>query len=220
MAHRGPDPSDRRHFAPDAIPRLREAVADLSWLRERGYSEAAALKLVGDRLQLAGRQRTAVARSACGETQRRDRVSRRVRDVRGARVQVDGFNVLITLERALAGGPVLVGRDGARRDLAEVHGTWRPVEETDAAIATAARVLAGAAEVTWLLDAPVSNSGRLAARLRDLWEVRVERRPDPILAAFDGVVVTSDAGILDRCGPWFDLVGAADLPGAWWVDLG
>ena len=222
--HRGPDPLDRDQLGPEALPALRDAVFDLSWLRGRGYSEKAARKLVGDRRQLTGRQRLAIARSACSDAQRLDRGARRVADVAGRRVQVDGFNALITLERALSGGPVLVGRDGAHRDLAGVHGSWRPVAETDRALALAAEILAEAEAVTWLLDAPVSNSGRLARRLRALapWEVEVIPRPDPRLAAFEGVVATSDAGILDRCGPWFDLPGAGiarSIPDAWRVDL-
>jgi uncharacterized protein YyaL (SSP411 family) len=47
--HRGPHPKDPELFAPRHWPTLRRAVADLSWLLGRGYSEKAALKLVGDR---------------------------------------------------------------------------------------------------------------------------------------------------------------------------
>src|SRR6266404_1471952 len=43
---------------------------------------------------------------------------------------IDGFNLILTLESALGGGVMLVGRDGCYRDMASVHGTYRRVEET------------------------------------------------------------------------------------------
>src|SRR5437763_1300671 len=59
-SHRGPDPRDGLAFDPSAWPALRAAVADLSWLLERGYAPTSALKLVGDRWSLTERQRAAV----------------------------------------------------------------------------------------------------------------------------------------------------------------
>ena len=55
--HRGPDPRDDDAFGPHAWPALRQAVAELSWLLERGYASTSALKLVGDRWSLTERQR-------------------------------------------------------------------------------------------------------------------------------------------------------------------
>lgn len=225
---RGPDPEDAETFRADRLVALREAVGDLSWLMGRGYSEHAALKLVGDRLQLTARQRQAVWRCACSDERVQTRGARRV-DLGGVDgpVAIDGFNVLITMERALAGGPVLVGRDGAWRDLAGVHGTWRSVETTTAAIERIGALL-GNVEVTWILDRPVSNAGRLATALRLRaakedwpWVVRVEGDADRVLVDFDGVVASSDGGILDRCGRWLALEPEA-LAGddVWCIDLG
>ena len=55
--HRGPDPRDAQAFGPSALSALRAAVADLSWLLERGYAIVSAVKLVGDRWSLTERQR-------------------------------------------------------------------------------------------------------------------------------------------------------------------
>jgi len=232
--NRGAHPADARHFAETALPTLREAVADLSWLRGRGYSDVASLKLVGDRLQLTRRQRGAVARCACSDEALASRTVRRqdVAALAGATVHVDGFNTLITLERALCGGLVLVGRDRACRDLAGVHGTWRAVSQTPRGVDLVGRCLAqaGSVSVRWVLDQPVSNSGRLAGMLREAaeqagwtWEVEIIASPDPRLATAEGIVVTSDAWILDRCAAWFNLVGVVmeeAVPDAWTVDLG
>ena len=49
-------------------------------------------------------------------------------------VALDGFNCVITLEAALSGGLVLIGRDGCLRDLSSIHGTYRAVSETPRAV--------------------------------------------------------------------------------------
>ncbi|UOQ71563.1 DUF434 domain-containing protein [Hymenobacter cellulosilyticus] len=170
--HRGPHPADTRLFAPAWVPVLRSAVQDLSWLLTRGYPPAATLKLVGDRYGLTERQRWAVGRAACTDEQHTRRAATQLpaADLAGRPVAIDGFNLLITLEAALSGGVVLRGRDGALRDLSSVHGTYRAVQETDRAIRLVAAALLPLrpGPVRWLLDQPVSNSGRLAARLHEL----------------------------------------------------
>lgn len=233
-AHRGPHPEDRRLFAPANLPRLREAVRDLSHLLSRGYAPPSSLKLVGDRYALDRRQRTAVLRCACSDQALESRRDRRVpaAALQGAVLLVDGYNVLTTVEAALAGGLVLQGRDGCLRDLASMHGTWRRVEETVPALEHVGRVLdgVGARGATWMLDRPVSNSGRLAELIRELgarrgwsWEVRLAADPDPVLAASGDVVATADSVVLDRCRSWVNLtreVVEGDLPAAWVVRLG
>ena len=232
--HRGPHPEDARLFAPALHPTLRSAVADVSWLLTRGYAAPSALKLVGDRYGLDARQRQAVARSACTDAQRDARSAKRLRagDLAGRPMLLDGYNVLTTVEAALGGAVVLRARDGATRDIASLHGTWRKVDETETAAALIGRALAaaGVGPVTWYLDSPVSNSGRLAATLRAVaalggwdWTVELVPNPDAVLAAAAGPVATADSVILDRCTGWYNLAGAvvpADVPEANVVDLG
>lgn len=144
---------------------------------------------------------------------------------------IDGFNALITTEAALAGGVILRGRDGAHRDLASVHGSYRRVAETEKAALCIGERLADAAcaSITWLLDRPVSNSGRLRSLLLEVadhhgwpWSVELLQQPDRALVERGEVVATSDAGVLRRCGAWIDLPGAviaASIPDAWLIDL-
>jgi hypothetical protein len=226
---RGPGPQDLIWFGVEARAGLRAAVADLSWLLSRGYALPSSLKLVGDRYRLVERQRVAVLRSACSDAALADRRSREIdpRSIWGRPLRIDGFNLILTLESALGGGAVLVGRDGCYRDMASMHGTYRKVEETRPAIDLAARWLAewGVGPCTWLLDGPVSNSGRLAAMIRTVglgWSAEVIPDPDVLLAAPDAVVATADAGVLDRCGEWVSLARAlveVGIPGAFVVDL-
>lgn len=227
--HRGPGPQDPIWFGTDAHSGLRAGVADLSWLLTRGYALPSAVKLVGDRYRLVERQRVAVQRSACSDAALASRKSRELdsSSLRGKRLLIDGFNLILTLESALGGGVVLVGRDGCYRDMASVHGTYRKVEETRPALVLASRFLAewGVESCTWLLDAPVSNSGRLAAMIRSAnptWSAETVPDPDPILAAAGHVIATADAGVLDRCGNWISLARMlieAGVPKAFLMNL-
>lgn len=231
--HRGAHPEDQRLFSPAQVPRLREAVADLSWLLGRGYSDRAALKLVGDRLALTARQRLCVLRAACSDEAREHRLARQTPPalLRGAAAWIDGFNLLTTIEAALAGGVVLACRDGSYRDMASLHGSYKHVSETRPAIALIGEELSGlgAGPCRWLLDSPVSNSGRLKNLLEEAaaqagwdWEVVLAPDPDRQLIASPAVVVTADSAILDRCQRWSALaryVVDRRAPAAWILDL-
>ena len=87
----------------------------------------------------------------------------------------------------------------------------------------------GPASVYWLLDQPVSNSGRLAAKITDLaeranwpWSVEVVFNPDAAIIASSAIAITSDALILDRVERWANLktyLLEHEVPEAWIVDL-
>ena len=214
--HRGPHPADEKLFAAGAIASLLKAIADFSLLLTKGYAEKSALKLVGDRFSLTERQRIAVMRSACSDEQLASRNRRRIalKNIRNKPIAIDGYNVLITIEAAMSGGIILKGRDGCFRDLASVHGTYRKVTETIPAVELIGRFLqeAGIGKVLWLLDSPVSNSGRLKTLIGELarknnwdWEVELLLSPDAELKKTDAVVASSDSVVLDGCGCWINL---------------
>jgi len=98
--HRGPHPADEKLFASEAISDLRSALADFSLLLTKGYAEKSALKLVCDKFSLTERQRLAVMRSACSDSQMVSRNKNRIEaeNLAGQSVAVDGYNVLITVE--------------------------------------------------------------------------------------------------------------------------
>jgi hypothetical protein len=220
-------------FAAERLADLRAAVAELSWLLTRGYASKSALKLVGDRYELTERQRLAVSRAACSDAALARRAARCLRrdEVKNEQLIVDGFNLIITLEAALGGGVLLLCRDGCIRDLSSVHGSYRAVAETERAILLIgdALVTLQPAAVRWLLDKPISNSGRLAERIRELaaergwpWSVELVFNPDGELAASAHVAVTSDSNILDKAARRVDLgrhLVEAHLPESWLIDL-
>ncbi len=81
----------------------------------------------------------------------------------------------------------------------------------------------------WLLDSPVSNSGRLRGILLQValergsdWQVELVFSPDPLLAQSTEIIATADSAILDRCHRWVNLARLAidsAIPGARIVDL-
>jgi hypothetical protein len=229
---RGPHQADATLFAEAVIPTLREAVSDLSWLFGRGYVEPSATKLVGDRYRLRQRQRTAVSRSAASEGQRDHRRARHrpSASLAGSALAIDAFNVLIGMETALAGGVLLRGVDGVLRDLSSVHGSYRRVETTAAAIDALTSTLRGwkPASVVWYVDRPVSNSGRLAGWIRDrapegmTWEAELPHDADRSVIDADAVACSADARVLEQASGWADLLSASvaqHAPHAWVVDL-
>jgi hypothetical protein len=231
--HRGPHPEDAQLFAADNWPALRDATGDLSWLLTRGYASPSALKVVGDRYSLDARQRTAIARCASDENAviRRQRHEVLTAELRDQELWIDGYNVLTSIEAALSGGVILHARDGCYRDMASMHGSYRRVSETIPAIRIASELLAqwNVAVCRWLLDQPVSNSGRLKTVLQEVgeqrgtsWYVELVPNPDNVLVQTGHVVATSDSHILDHAKSWFNFAKTAidlRIPNAWIVDL-
>ena len=132
----------------------------------------------------------------------------------GQVLDIDGFNLLTSIEAALAGGVLLRGRDGCLRDMASMHGSYRTVEETLPALQAIGQVLASLRPVcvAWWWDRPVSNSGRVSRIIADLatqrewpWQTHLVADPDRVLRSTTNVVVSSDSVILDHCSRWTNL---------------
>jgi hypothetical protein len=189
--------------------------------------------LVGNRHSLTARQRMAVARCACSQQETQQRRQRQVESaqLRGQELWLDGYNVLSILESALAGGVVLLGRDGCCRDIAGIHRRYRKVNETMPVLRMVGEVAVawGVSRCRWWLDKPVSNSGRLKTLILDVagnagWNMEVELTfsPDHVLSHTDQVIATSDGIVLDRCQRWVNLsrlLIAQQIPHAKLVDL-
>ncbi len=231
--HRGAHPEDEKLFAPEQIKRISQAVSEMSWLLSKNYSIKSSLKIVGDHHRLNERQRAALQMAACSDEQRDSRNNKcaDINKLSGSNLIIDGFNLLINLEAALSGGLILICRDGCLRDLSSVHGTYRSVDETEDAIHMVGRFLAvkKPISVRWLLDRPISNSGRLAHKITDMavknkwpWTAELVNSPDYILRSSGEIVVTSDSAVLDKAEKWVNL-GAylvrTYVPEAWVVDL-
>ena len=214
-ARRGFVPEDAVNFGEEAMPVLKRASRQICWLMEEGYDVKSASVFVGNHYLLSERQRLAIVRSigtravltARGERQRP------VSALSGETVWIDGFNVIITLEVLCSASPLFRGMDGCIRDLASLRGTYRLIPETDQAICLLLLALqgAGVGAIEILLDAPVSNSGRLKTRIAELAEkmgvetdIQILKEVDRTLWEKD-FVLSSDSVILDHCRSWANL---------------
>lgn len=228
---RGFVPTDARDFQGDSLRLLQEAQADAAYLLNRGYELERAVSFVGDRFQFSARQRMALIRAT---SSRCDIALRRKKEITGSlsrkTLWLDGFNVVIPLEAALSGSTVLLCMDGTARDLCGLHGSYRLIDKTDLALALLFDALARLApeRAVFVLDAPVSNSGRLAQHIRSFAqgcgfpaEATLVPNADALLWDKD-CVATGDAIILNRCGGWVNLcrdIIETALPGFRFTDL-
>jgi len=232
--NRGADPRDEDFFGPGNEDVLRAAMDDYCWLLSRGYAQSSSLKIVGDHFSLHGRQRLAIMRGGCSIQQALARKKKQftLDQCRDRAVAIDGYNTIITIEAALAGAFIFSGRDGCYRDLAGLHGSYRIVAQTEPAAKLIGNYLReyGAGPVTWYIDRPISNSGRLKVLLTHIsdengwgWNFVVANNPDKTLVVTDEIVATSDSVILDARGSWINLarlIIKAHIPDARVIDMG
>ena len=214
-AKRGFVPEDERNFSPEALRLMRTASRHIRYLINEGYDLKSASTFVGNHYLLSERQRLAIMRSVATEEQVAARKNRQLQigELAGQEVWIDGFNTIITLEVILSDSIFFSCMDGTLRDLAALRGTYRLIPETDRAVKLMFDALerAKVRTVSVLLDEPVSNSGRLKARIADIAEsypfeldIRIQKDVDRELYNRE-LVVTSDSIILDHCASWVNL---------------
>ena len=195
---------------------MRTASRHICYLINEGYDLKQASTFVGNHYMLSERQRLALMRSAATDEQLAARREKEVRlgGLAGREVWIDGFNTIITLEVILSDSIFFQCMDGTVRDLAALRGTYRLIPETDRAVHVLLGLLeeAKADTVRILLDEPVSNSGRLKAKIAEIAEtfpfdvdIRIQKDVDRDLYNRE-LVVTSDSIILDHCASWVNLI--------------
>ncbi len=215
--HRGPHPGDLKFFGEKKhVHNMQKAASELTWLFNRGYPPRASLKLVGDHNRLNKRQRMAVSRATCSNSERENRENKRItiNSIKGKHLFIDGFNLIITLESALGGGVILLCRDGCYRDLSGIHGSYRQVEDTQKVIHLIGQTLApyNPTSVTFLFDKPVSNSLKLSGEVLAIsnennWPFQAEAvyNPDKDIIDSNGIAISSDSYVIDNAKGWINL---------------
>lgn len=233
IVKRGFDPDDVRIFSEDNIEKLKIAQEEIQWLLDRGYKTKHIIEFVGSHYQQSARARTALQRTTAttAEYEKRKSTMLSFEYAKDGCLFIDGFNLIISLEVALSGSPILLGKDGVLRDLAGLRGTYKLIDKTDIALNLIGKTLneLSVPIVKFYLDSPVSNSGRLKSKILECSEtwgipVEVELIPnvDVVLAGKERIV-TGDSIILDECKSWFNLprkIVEDNIKDAWVIDLG
>lgn len=201
----------------DLMVKLSDAVHDLRYLLDQGYPRDSAVNFVANHYRLPLNQRHLLARCVFSKAEIANHRAKAVSiaKVRGKRLGIDGYNVLITVESILTGKQVIRCDDGFVRDMRAIFGKYRITPATTRALKAIGRVIAkaGPSYVTVLFDKQVSRSGELAAETRRILKqakVKVDTRAiaevDRELRAFN-VVASSDRAVIKRAKAVWDISG-------------
>lgn len=205
---------EKEFFTYSSYMKLKQAQKDLLFLMERNYPIKSASTFVGNHYKLSERQRLALVRATTTKEIVKLRKEKELTTLQDKIVSIDGFNLIITLEVALSSSTLILCMDGTFRDLAGLRGTYRIIEKTDLAIILIGEQLKELKikKAIFYLDAPVSNSGRLKTRIKELLEnypfqieVNLVANADVILEK-EPLVITSDAIILNKCTSWYNFL--------------
>jgi len=99
------------------------AVRDYRFLLENGYPQKGILKLVGDRYELSGVERSILYRGVTTQKEvvrRKSKLTNLVNQI--SELHIDTFNQILTIGSYLNGNIVFISEDGLLRDASEIHG--------------------------------------------------------------------------------------------------
>jgi hypothetical protein len=197
---------------------LREAAQDFRYLLNQGYPRKATLELVGNRYGMTFDERHLLHRGVFSSVDSQIRRKKRIpiKQIRDRDLAIDGHNVLITIEAALSGRPLVLADDGFMRDISGLSWSFKKTENTKEAVQLIIKVLKKQKprRTLFLFDAPISMSGKLAEEVRDRLnqanlpgDAVAVKVPEKILIGFPGIIATSDTAIIDRSKKVLDLAG-------------
>jgi hypothetical protein len=195
-----------------------EAAMDYLYLLNRNYPQKALVKLIGDRYQLSGTERSMLYRGICTTFQAASRSIRLVEPqaLKSQWISIDAYNVLISIGSYLNGNMVFISSDHLLRDASEIHGKEFRTELLQRALKLTFSFLVHCEPtgLNFFIDSPVSHSGKLCAQINQLIEESnlhgsAETHPSPdylLKNLYQGIIATTDSTIIDNSSlPVFDL---------------
>ncbi len=195
---------------------MREAICDLRFLLNRGYRRKTALDFVSNRYRLDVKDRNFLVRSVFSkeEAEEHKRKLVGIEEIKGQRLTIDGYNVIITVESILTDKEVVLCDDGLIRDTSAIFGKHRISDVTERAIDEIGRVLleCNAKSATFIFDSAVSHSGELCAftgtkheELGIETDARTSPNADLDVSEGGGIICTSDRAIIKKTERVFDI---------------
>lgn len=194
------------------------AAGDYRFLLGKGYPGRASLALVGNRYNLSAPARQILHRGIFNPAvalQRRKKLCL-VQKLTGRPLALDGHNVVITLESALRGIPVMAADDGFIRDIGQVSSKFRFTSLTEQVLHRLSCYLSscGIGHLMVWFDQPMSHSGELAAATRRVLQAcqlkgdaQAVPVPEKELLQFFGIISSSDTYLIDRSACVTDVAG-------------
>ena len=205
---------------PDAtepdLDRLRSANEEALWLLARGYPTAAVAAFVGEHRALSASDRRLLECSARASAHGRHHIARELdpEDLARRPLRIDASSVVATVAAGLSGALLLQTEAGLLCDPAWQRSEPLDAEALQAALNRCARTLARLkpAACRWLVeDAWPARDAFLMALANQPSKPRQQAEEVPLVVealAGAAFVVSADPTVLDRCGTWFNLVGA------------
>lgn len=186
---------------------IEDAAIDIRYLLNRGFPQKGAVGFVCDHYRMDSDSRhilsrAVIARSICEK--------RRLKflpcdKIRGNKVIIDGYNIIIGMESILEKKAILCD-DGVIRDIKGVSRNFSTSGNTDHAIELILSFLKEKypSQVCFLFDSQISKSGSLAGLLREkidqaglMGEAGTSRNVDHDLKFSHDIVASSDGIIID-----------------------
>ena len=189
---------------------LKQAMRDYQYLLNRNYPQKSSLKLVGDKYQLSGEERSILYRGISDAESALFRKQKLTHIFKGRKIYIDVYNILFTLANYLNGRPVFISTDGFLRDAGELRGRFSQKKLLEQTLAMICNFILASREKEYklFLDQPVSNSGTLSERINIFFKCnRITGNaetcdsPDYRIineAGKEDVVCTSDSVIIER----------------------
>lgn len=195
---------------------MKDAIDDLRFLLNRGYNRNSAVNFVANKYRLGIKDRNFLVRAVFSESEAKEHGKKRidVKKIKGKKVTIDGYNVLITVESILKGRGVILCDDGFVRDTSATFGKYRLSKVTLPAIEKIMRILKEnlVGNVLFIFDSQVSFSGELCRLIREkLAEhglsggATTSKSVDYIITKSRGIVCTSDRAIIKKAAKVLDI---------------
>lgn len=187
-----------------------KATTDYLFLLEKAYPQKSILKLVGDKYQLDRIERSVLFRGITTNKNCQLRLNKGINRLKnGAKLFIDGYNVIRTIGSYLIGQVLFISMDGFLRDASEMHRIILKSKVLNQVLNLLVDYLAisKVSEITIYLDEPISKSGELASDLnKRLINKSIDglaltvHSPDHFLKEVKaGIICTADSAIIDHC---------------------
>ncbi|MDG6243575.1 MAG: DUF434 domain-containing protein [Methanolobus sp.] len=197
-----------------------KASKDIRYLLDRGYRRDSAIRFAADHYRLGKKERYILARTVFSTNTATERKKKKLPcgDLKGKKLLIDGYNVIITLESILRGERILKGDDSFLRDIRGVFRNHSNDRFTTEAVEKMLDFLSQTQimQAYVLLDTQMKNSGQLAAIVRNrMKELSIPGdagtskhvdfdlkscKPSYVVATADGIIIDTANSVIDLPG--------------------
>ncbi len=197
--------------------KILDAITDLLYLLNRGYTRKLALNTVSARYKLKSKERMILSRTVYPTKvciSRRNRLIRRINDLCDQVLCVDWYNVLITINSGLLDLDLFLASDGVLRDIRGIKGDTKKLCDVYKTTEVTLKALSSFSikELVIFLEKNISYSAEYAREISYIadkylkipYHIFLSSSVDKDITKYE-VISTSDSIIIDNAKKVFDL---------------